>query len=318
MSKHKEPKRTLPPKEEPPQTEKRTAREIIRDYTLIDCMKLGFIANLLFVIFIVICLIYYYSLAKFGKFVIPFEVVAYTVEVMGFMLFILSVIWMDKLMRARTLLKILLPVYISIEVLLMLLEFELLPFIPYNGLSLALIITHAIGSAAVAFSLIQLDPQNRRVQLIVAVTVSICLAGMLPGIAGLRVYSSVLINAFAYIFFFLTMHRQLVNEEVDVDCHGDRAKVTSFSTTMFTDSPLLQEKPKKERRTVRQLAKDAADRITGEEQLVLTDEQEKFEYEFGVQDEDDDFDDDFDDDDEYDDDDYEDDGDEEEDGGEGK
>ena len=315
MSKHKEPKRTPAPKKEQTQPHKRSTREIIRDYTLIDCMKLGFIGNLLFVVFIVICLIYYYSLAKFGKFVIPYEVVAYTVEVMGFMLFILSVIWMDKLMRARTLLKILLPVYICIEVLLMLLEFDLLPFIPYNGLSLALIVTHAIGSAAAAFSLIQLEPQNKRVQIIVAVTVCICLAGMLPGIAGLRVYSSVLINAFAYIFFFLTMHRQLVSEEVTVDCHGDRAKVTSFSTTMFSDSPLLEEKPKKERRSVRQLAQNAADRLTGEEQVVLTDTDEKFEYEFGVQDDDDDEydEDEYDDDDEYDED--EDDG-GDEDGGE--
>lgn len=318
MSKHKPPKRTLPAQtERSTRTEQKgsadrktraersvqrtPAAKPERKYTLPDCMKLGFYANLLFVVFIVISLIYYYSLAKFGRFFIPFEIFAFTVETMGFVLFIVSVFWMDSLVRGRTLLKILMPIYISIEVLLMLLEFDLLPFIPYNGLSLTLIIVHAIGSGAIAFSLLQLDPTNKHVERIVTITVSIILAGMLPGIANYRVYASVLINAFAYIFFFVAMHRKLVLEEVEVDCHGDAARVTEFSTTMFTDSPLLQEQPEKKRKTVKELAKSAADRLTGEETTVLTDKDDKFEYEFGVQEDDED-----DEDDEYDDDDYDD------------
>ena len=301
MSKHKEPKVTYTPE----QGKHTDAPE--RDYTLVDCMKLGLIANILFVAFIIICLIYYYSLAKFGKYVIPFEIVAYGTDAMGFALFTLGVVWMDKLMRARTLLKVLMPLYITMEVVLMLLEFNLLPFIPYNGLALSSLIIHALLSAGISLTMLQLNPQSRRVQVIVAVTTMIILAGMLPGIAGYRVYASVLINAFAYIFFFAAMRRQLVNEEVEIDCHGDRAKVTSFSTTMFSDEPLLQEPPEKKRRTVAQLAKDAAARLTAEERPVLTDSSEHFEYEFGADDDDDDeYDDDEYDDEEYDDDEYDD------------
>lgn len=263
-------------------------------YTLFDCMKLGLIANLLFVAFIIICLIYYYSLARKGNYVIPFETVAYTTEMLGFALFILAVVRTDKLVRARGLMKVLLPVYIAVEVMLMLLEFGLFPkvfpFTYYNGLSMWLIIVHVLFSAGVSLSLLQMEPGNKRLQVIVGITCGVILAGMLTAVSGARVYTSILINAFAYIFFFAAMRQLLRIEEVQVDCHGDRAQESSFSTTMFSDSPLLQEKPEKRRRTIGQIAKDAARQLNAEEQTVLTDENEQFEYEFGV--DDDDFDDD--------------------------
>ena len=263
-------------------------------------MKLGRLGNILFVAFIIVCLIYYYSLAKYGHFFIPFEIVAYALETGGFAFFTVSVIWLDKLVRARTWMKILLPFYIVVEAFLMLLEFNFVPFLRnyYNGLSLGLIIAHALFSGIIAFSLLQLDPQNKKMQVVVGITVCITLSGMLPGIAGYRVYASILINAFAYIVFFSIMHRLIQTEELEIDCHGDNARVTEFTTTMFTDSPLLQEQPKKRRKTLRQRAKEAADVITSEEKPVLADREEKFEYEFGVQEDDDD---------EYEDDEYKDD-----------
>ena len=43
----------------------RSAQESVkRPYTLVDSMKLGRLANILFVVFIIFCLIYYYVLAK--------------------------------------------------------------------------------------------------------------------------------------------------------------------------------------------------------------------------------------------------------------
>lgn len=285
-----------------------------RDYTLMDCMKLGLIANILFVAFIVICLIYYYSLARKGNYVIPFEVIAYTTEMMGFALFILSVVWTVRLVRARGLMKVLLPVYIGTEVILMLMEFELFPavfpFTLYTGKSLLLITGHVLFSALVSLSMLQLEPENKRVQVIVGITCAIILAGLLTAATHYRVYASILINAFAYIFFFAAMRTELRKEEIRVDCHGDRAEETSFSTTMFTDSPLLQEKPEKRRRTLGQIAKDAARQLSDEEQSVLTDADTSFEYEFDVQEDDEDDFDDFDDLDDFDDfDDDDDDGD---------
>ncbi len=268
--------------------EERREADWQRKYTLTDCMKFGKAANILFVVFIIVCLIYYYSIAQKGNYSIPFEVVAYTIETTAFGLFLTSVIWIDRLVRARRSMKILLITYIAAEVLLMLLEFQLLPFIPYNGLSVWLIILHVLFSAGVSFSLLTLDPQNKNMQIIVTITTVIVLAGMLTAIAGYRVYASILINAFAYIFFFVAMEHLLRLEEISIDCYGDRAKVDSFDSTMFANTPTMIEKPLAEKKTIAEKAKRLAADLSSEEHAVLTDKDEKFEYEFGVDDDDDD------------------------------
>lgn len=257
-----------------------------RKYTLTDCMRFGRIANILFIAFIVICLIYYYSLANKGNYSIPFEIIAYTVETAAFLLFSISVIWLDRLVRARKTMKFLLFAYIIIEIILMLLEFRLLPFDSYNGLSLGVIIAHVLFSAGVSFSLLTLDPQNNRLQWIVGITTCIVLGGMLFGIAGYRVYASILLNAFAYIFFFTAMEHQLRLEEIEVDCYGSQAKVQNFGSTLFADTPTMIDKSVKEKKTILQSAKRFAEDLTSQEQLILTDKDEIFEYEFGDADDD--------------------------------
>lgn len=255
-----------------------------REYTVMDCMKLGRIANILFVVFIVICLIYYYSLAKNGNFVIPFEIIAYGVEATAFALFTLCVVWLDRLVRQRLPMKILLICYIVVEVVLMLLEFDFLPFIPYNGLSLALTICHAIFSGGVSLSLLMLAPESKKLQTVVIINSSLILAGMFLGLAGYRVYASILLNAFAYIFFFTAMIHLVRNEEVDIDCYGDKAKATDFSSTMFADSPMLQESVHETAaQKLRKKAFAAAQRLTPQSDPIgkLTDDAD-FEYEFGV------------------------------------
>lgn len=272
--------------------------EVKRPYTLLDCMKMGCVGNILFVVFIVVCLIYYYSFAKNGTYLIPFEIVAYVIETTGFALFSLSVIWMDRLVRARGLMKVLMLIYIVVEVLFMLLEFELVPFFSdiyfekALGLSVTVIICHVIFSAGVAFSLLMLDPQNKKLQIIVAVTSVLMLCGMFFALTGYRVYSSLLLNAFAYIIFYASMIHRLRLEEVDIDCYGDRAEVKNFSSTMFADSPLMKEISDQPKKSLLKTAKQTAEDIIkgNEEKLVLTDRDEKFEYEFDtVDDGDDDF-----------------------------
>ncbi len=259
-----------------------------RKYTLTDCMRFGRIANILFVVFIIVCLIYYYSLASKGDFSIPFEVVAYSIEIIAFLLFSTSAIWMERLVRARKIMKFLLIIYILVEILLMLLEFRLLLDGVYNGLSIPLTVAHVLFSAGVSFSLLLLDPMNKKLQWIVGITTCIILAGMLPAIAGYRVYASVLVNAFAYIFFFTAMEYQLHLEEIEVDCYGDSAKVQSFESTLFADTPTMIEKPAAEKKTLREKAKRLAEDLSSEEQIILTDKDEKFEYEFGVEEDEDD------------------------------
>lgn len=271
--------------------------EVTRQYTLLDCMKLGLIANVLFVVFIIVCLIYYYSLAKYKWIVIPYEIFAYTVEAAAFALFTLSVIWMDRLVRARAVMKVMMLVYIAVEVFLMLLEFKLIPIESYNGLALWLTIVHSIFSAGTAFTLIMLDSSNKRMETIVIITSTVMLAGMFLGMGGWRVYASILLNAFAYIFFYTATFRQLKLEEISVDCYGDKAESTVFSSSMFADAPQLVEKPEKPKETLSEKARKAAKRLDLEntEREVLTDDDEKFEYEFGViEDDDDEYEDDYD------------------------
>ncbi len=259
-----------------------------RPYTLTDCMKFGRTANILFVVFIIICLIYYYSIAAKGNYVIPFEIAAYAVEASAFVLFTISVIWMTRLVRARSIMKVMLLLYIVTEVVLMLLEFQFLPWTHYNGLSLGLILTHVIFSGFVSLTLLMLQPENKRVQVIVSITTIIIFAGMFLGLAGYRVYASILLNAFAYIFFYSAMLHQLRLEEVEVDCYGDRARESNFASTMFADTPTMVELPPAPKATVRQRIRRVAESFTDEEHIVLTDKDEKFEYEFGVQEDDDD------------------------------
>jgi len=250
-------------------------------------MRLGLIGNILFVVFIIVCLIYYYSLAKRGNYVIPFEILAYVIEASAFAFFTLSVIWMDRLVRARAVMKVLMLVYIVVEVILMLLEFQLVPFVNYNGISIPLILIHVLFSAGVAFSLLMLEPQNTKLQWIVGITCVIMLSGMFLGLAGYGVYTTILLNAFAYIFFYTAMQNQLRLEEVEVDCYGDRAEQKEFSSTMFAETPTMVEVPH-EKVSLAKKAKRAAEDVWegNEERTVLTDDEE-FEYEFGTIEEDD-------------------------------
>ena len=91
---------------------------------------------------------------------------------------------------------------------------------------------------------------------------------------------------FAYIFFFTAMEHQLRLEEIEVDCYGSQAKVQNFGSTLFADTPTMIDKPVKEKKTILQSAKRFAEDLTSQEQLILTDKDETFEYEFGDADDD--------------------------------
>lgn len=255
-----------------------------RSYTLTDCMKMGRLANILFIVFIVIALIYYYSIGRNGKYFIPFEVFAFSVEGIAFVLFAVCAVWLDRLVRARGVMKTLLIVYVSVEVGLMLVEFGVIPFLSPLGKNLGIILLHVIFSAGVSLSLLMLDPQNKRLQRIVIITTAIILAGMLTAAADYRIYASILVNALAYIVFFSAMVRQLALDEMDIDCYGDQARVSEMSSTMFADTPTMVEIPGLEVPvTLKQKLRRAVIRMTPtDEKIVLTDDDEKFEYEFGA------------------------------------
>ena len=121
-------------------------------------------------------------------------------------------------------------------------------------------------------------------QRIVILTTAIILAGMLTAAADYRIYASILVNALAYIVFFSAMVRQLALDEMDIDCYGDQARVSEISSTMFADTPTMVEIPGLEVPvTLKQKLRRAVIRMTpSDEKIVLTDDDEKFEYEFGA------------------------------------
>ena len=216
--------------------------------------------------------------------------IAFSIEAIAFVLFAVCAVWLDRLVRARGVMKVLLIVYITAEVVLMLNEFGLIPFMSPVGKNTFFIIAHVIFSAGVSLSLLMLDPQNRRLQTIVIISTAIILSGMLTAIAEYRVYASILVNAVGYIVFFSAMVRQLALEEMDIDCYGDQAKVSEISSTMFADTPTMVEIPGREVPvTLEQKLRRLKAKLTPtDERIVLTDDDKKFEYEFGADADDDD------------------------------
>lgn len=206
-----------------------------RPFRLDTCFKLGLIGNICFVVFIVICLIYYYTFSESGTFRLGFDIAAYIVEFTGFGLMALAIAGICVTVRQRGLMKTLLSVYVCGEVFLMLLDFDFIHLDIYNGRSNLLIILHAILSALVGFSFLSLDPKRRRLEILVGIAVSIMLAGMFSAVLNLRVYGSVLMNAFAYIFFFAALRFYYDRDEIEIDCYGDRAKVQEYKSTFFKD-----------------------------------------------------------------------------------
>ena len=191
-----------------------------RPFRLETCFKLGLFGNICFVAFIIICLIYYYTFSPSGTFRLGFDIAAYIVEFAGFGLMALAIAGICCIVRQRGLMKALLSVYVCVEVFLMLLDFDFIHLDIYNGRSNLLIILHAIFSALVGFSLLSLDPKRTRLEMLVGIAVSMILAGMFSAVLNLRVYGSILMNAFAYIF----LHR------FGITTTGRRSRSTATET----------------------------------------------------------------------------------------
>ena len=86
--------------------------------------------------------------------------------------------------------------------------------------------------------------------------------------------------------------RRLLSAMAAVIAMGALGSTASAATgeAMFADVPTMTEIPKEEKkkRSLREKARRFAEDLSSEEISVLTDNEEKFEYEFGVDDDDDD------------------------------
>lgn len=196
----------------------------------------GLIGNILFVAFSLICLLYYYTYNSESFFSRLLEALAYGIEFLGFAMLIFSDYMLIVSIRLRRLLKISFSVYIAVEALMMLLELNAYKFEFYQPYSLPLAIIHAVVSALVCFTFLQLDPENTKYEVAIIVCIALILAGMLGNILEIRIYFSIMTNALGFSVMFGGIHFLRKRDEIEIDCYGDRARVAEFnSSTLFSD-----------------------------------------------------------------------------------
>ncbi len=196
-------------------------------------LNLGLIGNIFFLIFGFVCYIYYLIFSKDGI-VVPFiEVIAYASEAIGFILLLASDILLCSTLRGRIWLKIGFSVYIFTELAMMIMELISFRLDFYEPYSLVLAIFHAIFSAAVCFSFITLDSSKLGLEILITVCFGIILCGMFGNIFGVRIYFSIITNAIAFTVLFAGIKFLRSRESIEIDCYGDKARVSEYKSTFF-------------------------------------------------------------------------------------
>lgn len=196
-------------------------------------MTLGLVGNIFFVLFSIICFFYYQAFGSHGIVVEFIEVSAYACEAAGFICLLISIILICRTARMRIWLKIVFPIYILVELVLMVLELNSYRIEFYEPYSLALAIIHAVFSAIICFTFLSLDPGKVCLEVMIVVSFAIILAGMLGNILGIRIYFSILTNAVAFSLLFGSIKWMLAREMIEIDCYGDKARVAEYKSTFF-------------------------------------------------------------------------------------
>lgn len=196
-------------------------------------LKYGFFGNVFFIAFALICLVYYniYDPKRLSSTIV--EVIAYTVEVCGFLSLLLSMIDINRSIRMRPSLKFGFPVYIVVEIVMMILELNSYHFEFYKPYSLLLAVLHAVFSAAVCFTFLSFDPGKTCLEVAVTICFGVILGGMLGNIIGIRIYFSILTNAVAFAGLFAAIRWLYDREMIEIDCHGDQARVMEADSKFF-------------------------------------------------------------------------------------
>jgi uncharacterized membrane protein YfcA len=126
-------------------------------------------------------------------------------------------------------------VYLIVEVVIMILDFNADKLSFYNSASMALNLTHSIFSAVICFTYLSLEPKNKAIEISIVITEAIILSGMFGVVFGMHVYISLFANAIAYVTFFTIMRFLLSQERIMIDCHGDKARETKFKSSFFDE-----------------------------------------------------------------------------------
>ena len=126
------------------------------------CFRFGQYANILFLAFAIVSTLYYWLVNRYSRDMIPLEVAAYTIEVGGFVLMLFSMLNFWKIVRDRHIMKAAMLIYLIVEVVIMVMDFNAnrIPF--YQSNSMALNIGHSIFSAEICFPISRLNRRTPR------------------------------------------------------------------------------------------------------------------------------------------------------------
>ncbi len=206
-------------------------------FTLKGYFGCGLAANICFVIFIIITVIYYSVFLKTNKSFILVDTIAYIFESMGFILLAGSTLGLISVMRDRKLMKTAMSVYFFVELLLVILDLNIIGKNFFDATNKAVIIIHCIFSIGVCCTYLSLEPKKKCLEVLVALISVLMASGIFCIVYNSRVYVSVLINCIAYIIFDTAIIKMLQLEYIEVDCYGDTVSVIEVdSSTLFDDS----------------------------------------------------------------------------------
>ncbi len=198
--------------------------------------NLGLTGNILFLFFGLTCLLYYNTYEDGSGFSNVLEIIAYIIEVCGFIALAISAFCIATSARMRTLMKVCYSIYILLEAVMMFLELNAYEFNSfYRPFSLGLAIVHAAFSGFVCFTFLQLDPDKTALEVVIIVCIGIIFGGMLGNIMGIRIYFSIITNAVSYSLLFFRILSLQDNGDIEIDCYGDKATVTEYRSEFFRD-----------------------------------------------------------------------------------
>ena len=198
-------------------------------------LKSGMIGNLLFILFGLICVVFYATFKSESIHSRILEILAYVAEFSGFTILVWSDWLISSTVRMRKLLKLGMSFYIVLEALMMILELNSFRLDFYKPYSLLLAIVHSTISGLVCLAFLEFDPQAVKLEIMVVVCISIIFVGMLGNLLGIRIYFSIIINAVAFSLMFFSVNSLLKKEEIEIDCHGDKARVAEFKSPFFDE-----------------------------------------------------------------------------------
>lgn len=191
----------------------------------------GLLSNSMFVLFIIVTLIYYSYFMRTGNIVPVVEVIAYSIEVLGFLLMAATVVGYFVKLRDRMPLKIAMALYFLTEFIIMICDFNLIDVSEfYSPASRILILSHCIFSAVVVMFYLQLDNTSKSLQISVSVAAVLCVLASFSIVFNVRVYASVLVNSIAYIVLYTLILHFEKREQIFVDCYDDVPRVYEESS----------------------------------------------------------------------------------------